>query len=156
MDMNVAGALSAYAYQSTLTQTGNASQALRQGLAASQSQAASTSTLLASAGSIDPMAALAGGSGVQALASLAYTSSAASGNGTQAVQAMLASLGSSSTALFASSDKMPLSAAAIAPGATEALARYAYDQSADPKTSAQQAAAAAKQALLSTGLDLLA
>ena len=156
MDMNVAGALSAYAYQSTLTQTGSASQALGRGLAASQSQAAETTTLLASAGAVDPMATLAGGSGVQALASLAYSTSAASGNGVGAVQSLLASLGGGTSAFTSTSDKLPASTTALSPGATEALARYAYDQSADPKTSAHQAAAAAKQALLTSGLDLLA
>ena len=120
MDVNAAGALSAYAYQTTLAQTGSASQALAKGMSAAQSQAATT------------------------------------GNGTAAVQSMLASMSSSSSVLFASSDKSPLSAAALNPGAAEALARYAYDQSADPKTGAQLAAAAAKQALQSTGLDLLA
>ena len=156
MDMNVAGALSAYTYQSTLAQTGSSSQALGRGLAASQSQAANTNALLSSAGAVDPMAALADGSGIQAMASLAYTASASSGNGVAAAQTVLASLSSPSTALFASSDKAPASAAALSPGATVALARYAYDQTADPKTSAHLAAAAAKQALLTTGLDLLA
>ena len=132
MDVNAAGALSAYAYQTTLAQTGSASQALAKGMSAAQSQAADTSALLSSAGASDPALADA------------------------AVQSMLASMSSSSSVLFASSDKSPLSAAALNPGAAEALARYAYDQSADPKTGAQLAAAAAKQALQSTGLDLLA
>ena len=154
MDVNAAGALSAYAYQTTLAQAGSASQALAKGMSAAQSQAADTSALLSSAGATDP--ALADAAGVGAMASLAYSAAATTGNGTAAVQSMLASMSSSSSVLFASSDKSPLSAAALNPGAAEALARYAYDQSADPKTSAQLAAAAAKQALQSTGLDLLA
>ena len=154
MDVNAAGALSAYAYQSTLAQTGSATQALAKGAAVAQSQAADTSALLSNAGAVDP--SLAGVGGLQSLASLAYSAGAATGNGTAAVQSLLASLGSSSTALFASSDKSPLSTAALMPGAAEALARYAYDQTADPRTSAQLSAATAKQAQQTSGLDLLA
>ena len=70
MDMNVSSALTAYAYQSTLTQTGSPSQALSQALAASQSQVASVTALWTGAGSADAFTALAGSSGTQALTSL--------------------------------------------------------------------------------------
>ena len=58
MDVNGIGALSSYAYQTALTKTGSASQALTQAMAAGQSQAADVGALLASAGSVDPIAAL--------------------------------------------------------------------------------------------------
>ena len=156
MDVNATGALSSYAYQSALSKTGSSSQALIQALAAGQSQAADVGSLLASVGSVDPIAALSGGSNSQALTSLAYNASASLGNGASAVQAMLATLTGGSSALFSGSDGLPVSAAALSPGNTEALLRYTYDQSQDPKTSAKQAAASAQQALLTSGLDLLA
>ncbi|HEY3401104.1 MAG TPA: hypothetical protein VGK03_10775 [Geothrix sp.] len=156
MDMNVAGALSAYTYQSTLAQTGSASQALTQALATSQSQVGQASALLAGAGSLDGATALAGGSGVQALASLAYSASAASGNGPEALQAMLATLGGGTSALSSTSDSLPLSAAILSPSTTEALVRYAYDQSQNPKNAEQLAITAGQQALLTSGLNLTA
>ena len=157
MDMNVSGTLSTYAYQNTLARTGNPAQALTSALAANQSQAADTSALLASAGSVDPASALAGDAGNQALASLAYDAAAASGNGPAAVQAMLSSLGgSSASSLLPSPDNLPVSAAALSPGVTEALARYTYDQSQNPNAVAAQSVTSGQQALLSTGLNLLA
>ena len=155
MDVNAVGALGAYAYQTTLAQGGSASQALTQALAAGQSQAAQTGALLASAGSLDSTSLLAGGSNSQALTSLAYSASAASGNGPEAIQAMLASLGGGTSGLLPTADSLPVSAAALTPGATEALVRYAYDQSSNPQAAEQQAIAAGQQALLSTGLNLL-
>lgn len=155
MDMSVSGALSTYAYQNTLTQTGSASQALTQAMAAGQSQAAEAGALLASAGQVDPISALSGGSNSQTLVSLAYSSSAASGNGPEAVQAMLATLGGGASALLPTSDGLPVSTAALSPTTTEALARYAYDQSQNPAHTAAQAAAAGQQSLLSSGLNLL-
>jgi hypothetical protein len=156
MDVNAVGALSAYTYQTALTQTGSASQALTQALASGQSQAAQTGALLASAGSLDPASLLAGGSSSQALTSLAYSASAASGNGPEAIQAMLASLGGGTSGLLPTADSLPVSAAALTPGATQALVRYAYDQSQDPQTAEQLAITAGQQALLSQGLNLLA
>jgi hypothetical protein len=157
MDMSVTGVLSAYAYQNTLARTGSASQALSQGMAVGQSQAAQAATLLSSAGTVDPASALSGGSSSSALVSLAYGASASSGNGPEAVQAMLASLGGGTSALLApSTDGLPVSAAALTPAsATAALVRYAYDQSQDPKAAEQQAITAGQQALLSSGLNLL-
>ena len=156
MDVNVAGALSAYTYQSTLAQTGSASQALTQGLAAGQAQVAQANALLASAGSLDATTALAGGSGIQALASLAYSASAASGNGPEALQAMLASLGGGTSAFSATSDSVPMSTAVLSPSTAEALVRYAYDQSQNPKHAEQLAITAGQQALLTSGLNLTA
>ena len=156
MDVNAVGALSAYTYQTALTQTGSASQALTQALASGQSQAAQTGALLASAGSLDPASLLAGGSNSQALTSLAFAASAASGNGPEAIQAMLASLGGGTSGLLPTADSLPVSAAALTPGATQALIRYAYDQSQDPQTAEQLAISAGQQALMSQGLNLLA
>lgn len=156
MDMNVAGALSAYTYQSTLAQTGSASQALTQALATSQSQVGQASALLAGAGSLDGAAALAGGSGAQALASLAYSASAASGNGPEALQAMLATLGGGTSGQSSTTDSLPLSTAILSPSTTEALVRYAYDQSQNPKNAEQLAITAGQQALLTSGLNLTA
>lgn len=157
MDMNVSGTLSTYAYQTTLAKTGNPAQALTSALASNQSQAAETSALLASAGSVDPTSVLAGDAGNEALASLAYAASASTGNGPAAVQAMLASLGGSSvSSLLPSPSTLPVSPAALTPGTTEALARYAYDQSQNPNAVAAQSVASGQQALLSSGLNLLA
>ena len=151
--MNVTSALSAYAYQSTLTQTGSASQALTQALVAGQSQVAQTGVLL---GSVDPLTALSG-SDNQGLLSLAYGSAASSGNGPGAIQATLATLnGGTTSALLPSTDGLPVSAAALAPSTTAALVRYAYDQSQNPSAFAQQIATAAQQSVLTSGLNLLA
>lgn len=150
--MNVTSALSAYAYQSTLTQTGSASQALTQALVAGQSQVAQTGALL---GSVDPLTALSG-SDNQGLLSLAYGSAASSGNGPGAIQAMLTTLSGGTSALLPSTDGLPVSAAALAPSTTAALVRYAYDQSQNPSTFAQQAATVAQQSVLTSGLNLLA
>lgn len=156
MDIRATGALSSYAYQSSLAQTGSADRALIQALTMGQSQAADAGALVASAGLVDPLSALAGGSNSQALTTLAYGASEALGNGPQALRAMLASLGGGGSAFAPSSDGLPVSAAAISPGATQALLRYAYDQSQDPEGAAKQAALSAQQSLLSSGLNLLA
>jgi hypothetical protein len=167
MDMNVTAALGSYAYQSTLTQTGSANRALAQAMASGQSQASEVGSLVASAGSFDPLASLAGGSNSEALTSLAYATSAASGTGAQSVQAALASLGNGTSAILSSlsssgSDGLPLSAAALSPSTTEALVRYAYDQGQSQSqglgtsATAQQAAASGLQTLMSSSLNLLA
>jgi hypothetical protein len=156
MDINAISALSAYTYQSALTQSGSAAQALTQSLSLAQSQSASVGGLLASAGSVDPLAALAGGSETQALASLAYSASEASGTGSESVQALLAALGTGSSALLTTSTALPTSAVGLSPSATEALARYAYDQSQNPTHTIAQTAAAGQQALLASTLNLLA
>jgi hypothetical protein len=157
MDVNAAGALSAYAYQSALSQTGNASQALSQALAASQAQVAQTSSLFTGVGPIDPMATLAGGAESQSQASLYFGASSATGNASGTVQGLLSSLlGGSNSALFSGSDSLPSSAALLTGGALESLVRYAYDQSQNPTASSQQLAASAQQTALTSGLNLLA
>lgn len=155
MDMNGIGALSAYTYQSSLAQTGNSKQALAQALTAVQSQVASTATLLGGSGTMDPLAAAVGASGSQSLTSLIYTTAASTGAGSSALQAMLSSMGNSTSALFAPSDALPSSAALLAPKAAAALARYAYDQSQNPDALAKQTATLAQQYLQSSGLNLL-
>jgi hypothetical protein len=155
MDMNVSSALTAYAYQSTLTQTGSRSQALSQALAAGQSQVASATNLLDGAGSTDALAALAGNSGAPALTALSYATAAQSGTGADAVQALLASLNGGVSALLPAADSMPTSAPLLSPSTTEALVRYAYDQSQNPANTTAQIAASGQQALLSSGLSLL-
>ena len=156
MEISAMGALSSYAYQSSLAQTGNASQALIQALASGRSQAANAGALVSSAGFVDPISALAGGSNSQALTSFAYGASADSGNGPQALRAMLASLGGGVSAFAPSSDGLPVSAAAISPGATQALLRYAYDQSQDPEAAVKQAVLSAQQFVSTSALNLLA
>jgi hypothetical protein len=156
MDMSVTGALSAYAYQSTLTQTGSTSQALTQALASSQSQVADARTLLASAGPVDPLAALAGSANGQALTALVDAASASSGDSPGSVQAMLASLGGGTSALIPTSDGLPVSAVMLSPSTTEALVRYAYDQSQNPDSLANKTDLLGQQALLASGLNLLA
>lgn len=177
MDVSGIGALSSYTYQSTLTQTGSTGQALAQAMAASQSEVANATSLLSGAGSMDSLFALAGASGSQALgplATLAYGASGASGapgaspspgegpTAVQNIQAMLASLAGGSPGLFSSastpssSDSLPVSAAALSPATTEALVRYAYDQSQNPTNTAAQAAASGQRTQQSSGLNLLA
>jgi GH18 family chitinase len=159
MDMSVMGSLSAYTYQSALSQTGNSGQAITQALASARSQVANVATLLSSGtqASSDPFATLVDSSSLQALASLAYTSGNATGSGAQSLQSLLNSLGGgSSSTLFSTSSTMPLSAAVLAPSATEALVRYAYDQSQNPTNAAQQVATSGQQSLLATGFNLLA
>lgn len=154
--MNVSSAFTAYAYQSTLTQTGSQSQALSQALAASQSQVASVNALLGGPTSLEPLSALASSSGSQALTSLSYATAAQLGNGADAVQALLASLNGGVSSLLPASDGMPASAALLSPSTTSALVRYAYDQSQNPTHTAAQIAASGQQALLTSGLNLLA
>jgi len=156
MDLNVAGALSSYAYQSALAKTGNKGQALAQAMAVSQSQSSDASLLLASTGSVDPMSALLGGSTSEALNSLSYSMSAASGNGSQAIQALLASPGSSASSLFSGTDSLPLSAAVLSPASTQALVRYAYDQSQNSSATVEQAIASSQQAIQGSVMNLLA
>lgn len=156
MDINAISALSAYTYQGALTQSGSAPQALTQALASGQSQAANVRDLLASAAATETLASLAGGSGAQALASLAYSASESAGTGPASVQALLATLGTGSSALLTTSTSLPASTAGLAPSAIEALARYAYDQSQNPTHTIAQTAAAGQQALLASGLNLLA
>jgi hypothetical protein len=162
MNVNGIGALTAYTYQNTLAQTGNANQALSQALAASQSQSNDMMSLLSSLGSTDPLAAASGASGLESLSSLTYSTSAASGNGFDALQSLLGSNASSSnlTSLFSTSDGLSMSAAMLAPDATEALVRYTYDQSQNHTASTPQttseAIASAQQTMFTTSLNLLA
>jgi hypothetical protein len=156
MDVNASAALSSYAYQTTLARTGSASRALSQALASNQSQAADTSALLASAGSFDALAPLAGGANSQALVGLAYGASASAGNGPEAVQALLASLGGGTSVFTPASDAPPLPAEALTSSSSLALARYTQEQSQDPEADAKLAANAARQSILNSRLDLLA
>lgn len=156
MNVNPISALSSYAYQSTLGQTGSTSQALAKGLAAVQSQVAEASTLFANAGSNDPLAALAGSSSRSALASLTYSASAASGNGSSAVKDLLSSFSGSQGSAASAVTALPLSVAMLSPSSAQALVRYAYDQSQNPNRTAAQAAAAGQQSQLASGLNLLA
>lgn len=157
MAVNAIGALSAYAYQNTLAQTGSASQALSQALAASKAQADQVSSLFGNASSTDSFLAQTGNSG---LAALTYSASAASGTGADAIQALLGSQTSNPSSLFTNSDGQPSSAAMLSPSAAAALARYTYDQSqnhtASSAQTAAQAIASGQQSLLASGLNLLA
>jgi hypothetical protein len=168
MNVNATGALSSYTYQSTQTQTGSANQALSQALAASQSQVNDLSSLFNSTGQTDPLATLSASSGLEALSSLAYASSAASGNGSGALQALLGSSSSTSSlsTLFTTTGGQSLSVAMLSPSAAQALVRYTYDQSqkqnqaafaatANAPTTAQLIASG-RQTLVSSGLNILA
>jgi hypothetical protein len=153
MNVNAIGALGSYAYQSALSQTGDTSKAMSQGLAMVQSQVADARSLFSNGGSVDPLAALAGSAGQPALSSLIYGASPTSGNGSS-VQDLLASVsgqGSPSPTVSA----LPWSVAMLTPASAQALVRYAYDQSQNPSHTAAQAAAAGQQSLLASGLNLL-
>lgn len=149
--MNISG-LSTYTYQATLQQTGSASQALTQALAASKSQADLVGALFQSSGSQETPASAFTSPG---LASLAYTTSAGAGSGSDLLQSLLAGAGSSLSGLFAS-EGQSLSSAMASPSAAAALARFAYSQGQNPATLAQQTAASGQQSLLQSGLSLLA
>ena len=149
--MNVSG-LSTYTYQSTLQQTGSASQALSQALAASKSQADLVGSLFGNTGTQD---ALAGAFTSPDLAALTYTTSAAAGSGSDLLQSLLSGASSSFAGLF-SSDGQSLTSAMVSPSAAAALARYAYDQNQNPTALIQQATTSAQQSLLQSGLSLLA
>ncbi|GLH74309.1 hypothetical protein GETHLI_28110 [Geothrix limicola] len=163
MNVNAMGALSAYTYQSALTQTGSTNQALSQALAASQAQVNDLNSLFSSDGAIDPLASLSGASALQDMSTLTYSAAAASGNGSTALQALVNAQGSNLGSLFSSSDSLSVSEAVLSPSTAEALARYAYDQSQNQtastaQTSAQtaaQAVASGQQALFNSSLDLL-
>ena len=60
--------------------------------------------------------------------------------------------------MYKRQDGLPVSAAALTPGATEAMVRYAYDQSQNTSSNStvQQAVASAQQSLQQTSLNLLA
>lgn len=131
MDVNGLGGLVAYTYQKALSQTGSPDQALSQALSASQAQIDDLSSLFSSTGSEDSQTAL------QALL------------GSSSPTASLSSL-------FSSPDGLSVSASVLAPDATAALVRYTYDQSQNPTASLSQALASGQQALLSSGLNLLA
>ena len=170
MNVNAIGALSSYTYQSTLAQTGSASQALSQALAASQSQVDEASSIFSSGGQGDALTALAASSGLSALSSLSYSAATASGNSSDALQAVLGSSASSSTAtsslssLFSTSGGQSLSVAMLSPSAAEALVRYTYDQSNNKSSSTAPATtptitqliASGQQTLMSSSLNLLA
>ena len=155
MAMDPLGSQSLLAYQGVLAQGGTRGQAVAQALAAGRAQATGISAMVSSAGSVDPVAALSGGSASQALTSLAFDTSS---DKTSAVKAMLATLGGSSglTSLFTNSDGVPISAAALSPGPTAALVRYAYSQTQDPAEAARQALATAQQTQQASALNLLA
>ncbi|NWJ41611.1 MAG: hypothetical protein HXX12_11640 [Geothrix sp.] len=156
MSVNAISALSSYAYQSALSQTGSSSQAMSQGLAMVQSQVAEASSLFSNSGATDPLAALSGSSSLPALSSLTYSASAASGNGSSAVQDLLSSLSGSQGSAPSAVTALPWSVALLSPSSAQALVRYAYDQSQNPSHTAAQAAAAGQQTLLASGLNLLA
>ncbi|WLT31358.1 hypothetical protein [Geothrix sp. PMB-07] len=158
MNVNGLGALSAYTYQSTLSQTGSADLALSQALAASQSQVNDLSSLFASAGSEDPLAALIGTSGLSGMNALSYSTASSPGKGSEALQALLGSSAptSSLSSLFSNSDGLSVSAAILAPETTAALMRYTYDQSQNHSASLSQALESGQQTLLASGLNLLA
>lgn len=156
MSVSPISALSSYAYQSTLGQTGSSSQALSKGLSMVQAQVAEASTLFSNAGSTDPLAALAGSSSRAALASLTYSASTSTGNGSSAVQDLLSSLSGNQGAGSSAVSPLPWSVAMLSPSSAQALVRYAYDQSQNPNHTAAQAAAAGQQSLLASGLNLLA
>ncbi|MFZ1375311.1 MAG: hypothetical protein WAS25_01795 [Geothrix sp.] len=156
MSVNPISALSSYAYQSALGQTGSTSQAMSKGLAMVQSQVAEARTLLSNAGSTDPLAALAGSSSRSALASLTYAASASAGNGSSAVQDLLSSLSGGQGKASSAVSPLPWSVAMLSPSSAQALVRYAYDQSQNPNHTAAQTAAAGQQSQLASGLNLLA
>ena len=172
MSVSPISALSSYAYQSTLGQTGSSSQAMSKGLSMVQAQVAEASTLFSNAGSTDPLAAfddivryqvefynlaaLAGSSSRAALASLTYSASTSTGNGSSAVQDLLSSLSGNQEAGSSAVSPLPWSVAMLSPSSAQALVRYAYDQSQNPNRTAAQAAAAGQQSLLASGLNLLA
>lgn len=165
MNVNATGALSSYTYQSTLAQTGSASQALSQALTASQSQVDDLSSLFSNSGQGASLAALSASSGLAALSSLTYSATTASGNGTGALQALLGSTSTTSTlsTLFTTTGGQSLSVAMLSPSAAEALVRYTYDQSQSQNQAATsntqttaQLIASGKQTLLTSGLNLLA
>ena len=152
--MNAAGAISAYTYQSALARTGNADQALTQALSASQSLVAASSALFATqVGPVNPMAAFTGDATDQPSTALPFSSLASIGNGARVLNSLLGSTGS---ALYSSTDDLPVSSAVLSPASTEALVRYAYDQSQNPSTSTNALIASAQQSLLTAGLNLLA
>ncbi len=155
MDMNGIGALSTYTYKSVLAQGGSAKQALAQALTSVQSQVASAATLFSGSDAMDPLATVVGASGSQSLTSLIYTTAASTGSGSSALQAMLSSMGNSTSTLFTPSGGLPDSAALLAPQAAAALARYAYDQSQSPDALSKQAATLAQQYLQTASLNLL-
>ena len=158
MDFNAVGALSLYTFQNTLSQTGNASQALLQALSLGRAQGADISALVGSAGSVNPIDALAGAPAASSLADLAYGVSAAGGTGGTSVQTLLASLGGGSTSiagLFANPDQLPVSTNTVTPNATQALAQFAYGQNQSPAEAASNGILAVQQAIQDATLNLL-
>jgi hypothetical protein len=157
MDISSIGAFRTYRYLTTLAQGGDRNQALLQALAAGQPQAAEVADVLDSATdgksrAVSPLASLAslaGQAGGEALGALAYTASAATGQGPEALASLLATLGGGNTSLLFPSAALPL------PAAT-ALAAYGYGQSENPQQALAQLTATGRKALLATGLDLLA
>lgn len=149
MDISGIGAFRTYRYLTTLAEGGDRNQALLQALAAGQPQAAEAADVLGSATAVSPLASLAGQGGGEALGALAYTASAATGQGPEALASLLAALSGNNTALLFPSAALPL------PAAT-ALAAYGYGQSEDPRQALAQLTATGRKALATTGLDLLA
>ena len=123
MSVSPISALSSYAYQSTLGQTGSSSQAMSKGLSMVQAQVAEASTLFSNAGSTDPLAALAGSSSRAALASLTYSASTSTGNGSSAVQDLLSSLSGNQEAGSSAVSPLPWSVAMLSPSSAQALVR---------------------------------
>ena len=156
MDLQVAGALTSYVYQSALAQNGNVNQALAKAMAVSQAQASNASNLLATTASADPFASLLGGVANTELTALSFDTAVPPGTGPESVQALLASMGSNPATLFSGADSLPASAALLSPASVQALVRFAYGQSPDAATTTQQALFSAQQTMLGFGLNLWA
>lgn len=156
MDISSIGAFRTYRYLTTLAQGGDRNQALLQALAAGQPQAAEAANVLGSAAALSPLASLAGQAGSEGLGALAYTASAATGQGPEALASLLRTLGGGSTSFLFASDATALTAASPSLPAATALAAYGYGQSEDPQQALAQLTATGRKALLATGLDLLA
>lgn len=159
MDIGSISAFRTYRYLTTLAQGGDRNQALLQALAAGQPQAAQATDVLGSATALSPqttLATLAGQAGSEGLGALAYTASAATGQGPEALTSLLRTLGGGSTSFLFASDATALTAASPSLPAATALAAYGYGQSEDPQQALAQLTATGRKALLATGLDLLA
>ncbi len=151
MDVNALSVLSSYSYQNVPARTGNSDQASGQALGTSFAPGASTSTQTPPL--VTPVDRL---DATQADRAERPEPSAASGNGADSQALAGAFLGSHSSALSPASDSLPASAAALAPATAEALARYAYDQSRNPDSTAHLFSDASSQLPMAQGLNLLA
>jgi hypothetical protein len=139
MDINISSALMAFTTQSASITP------------AARTQQANANAPSGSVGAADSSLSLGGSSSGQAL-----TYGATSGMGPKGVGDPLSGVGGGAAPLLASSDGLPMSAMVLAPASTEAMVRYAYDQSQNPAKSAQQTSPSTQQGLLVPGLNLLA